>query len=78
MDVFGGYIFGYTDGLFKNIKVLEGSIDVDKFQNGNYILLKCFYGNEILEAGESLYHPGDKVTISSITKDSKEHDNPIF
>ncbi len=68
---FGGYIYGYTDGLFKNIKVLEGSIDIDKFQNGNYILLKCFHGADTLEASDSLYHPGDKVTVQSITKNSK-------
>lgn len=68
---FGGYIYGYSDGLFKNIKVLEGTIDVDKFQNGNYILLKCFYGTDILEASDSLYHPGDKITVQSITKNTK-------
>lgn len=70
-DEFGGDVFGYTDGLFKNIKVLKGSIDVDKFQNGKYILLQRFYGKEVLEASDSIYQPGDKVTVKSITKDSK-------
>ncbi|HBA96494.1 MAG TPA: ABC transporter permease [Lachnospiraceae bacterium] len=73
-DTFIGDFFGYTDGLFKNIKVLEGSIDVDKFQNGNYILLNRFYGDSLLEASDSPYHPGDKVTVSSITKNSKEYE----
>ncbi len=71
--IYGG-VFGYTDGLFKNISVLEGSLDVEKFQNGDYILLKCFFGNDTLGPEDSLYHPGDKVTISSITSDSKEHE----
>lgn len=69
-----GYVFGYTDGLFKNISVLEGSLDVEKFQSGDYILLKCFFGTDTLGPEDSLYHPGDKVTISSITSKSKEHE----
>lgn len=70
MKEFNGYFFGYTDGLFKNIKVLEGSLDIEKFQSGDYILLKCFYGADILDAADSIYHPGDKVTVTSITPDS--------
>lgn len=70
-EQFPGYFFGYSDGLFKNIKVLEGSVDVAKFQSGNYILLTRFYGDDILELEDSPYHPGDKVSVSSITKDSK-------
>ena len=73
-DSFGGYMFGYTDGLFKNITVLEGSLDVEKFQNGNYILLHRFYGNDILEPEDSPYHPGDIVTIRSITDDTTSTD----
>lgn len=69
-ETFNGYIFGYTDGLFKNISVLEGTLDVDKFQNGDYILLKCFYGTDVLGPEDSPYHPGDKVTVSSLTRDS--------
>ncbi len=71
---FAGYVFGYTDGLFSNIKVLEGSLDVDQFQNGDYILLGRFYGNEILEPEDSIYHPGDKVVVSSVTKDTVSRD----
>ncbi len=69
-ETFGGYMFGYTDGLFQNITVLEGSLDVDEFQNGDYILLHRFFGNSLLEPEDSPYHPGDMVTIQSITKDS--------
>lgn len=70
LDSFPGYMFGYTDGLFKNIKVLDGSLDVEKFQNGNYILLNCFYGNDLYGPEDSPYHPGDKVTVLSHTKDT--------
>lgn len=69
-DTLNGDCFGYTDGLFKNIRVLEGMLDVDKFQNGDYILLECFYGSDVLGPEDSLYHPGDKVTVRSLTKDS--------
>lgn len=68
---FPGYQFGYTDGLFKNITVLEGSLDVKKFQSGNYILLSCFYGNDLYGPEDSPYHPGDLVTVTSHTKDTK-------
>ncbi len=74
MEIFGGYSFSYTDGLFKNIKVLEGSLDIEKFQSGDYILLKCFYGNDMLDAADSIYHPGDQVTVASFTKDSVAHE----
>lgn len=74
METFGGFSFGYTDGLFDNIKVLEGTLDVEKFQSGDYVLLKCFYGTDMLSAKDSIYHPGDQVTVESITKDTTEHE----
>lgn len=73
-ETFGGNMFGYTDELFKNITVLEGNLDVEKFQNGDYILLNCFYGNDILDPKDSPYHPGDIVTVSSHTKETTSTD----
>lgn len=70
----GGFVYGYSDDLLKNLKVLEGSLDIEKFQKGNYILLGLFLGAGHMEAADSLYHPGDMVTISSITKDSVPHE----
>lgn len=68
----GGYVYGYTDGLLKNLKVIEGTLDIDKFQSGDYILLeRNFLGAEEIELKDLLYHPGEKMTISSITKNSK-------
>lgn len=66
----GGYVYGYTSGLLKNITVLEGTLDIDKFQNGDYILLTAFRGEEEVPVADGLYHPGDKVTVSSVTEDS--------
>lgn len=69
-----GFVYGYSDDLLKNLKVLEGSLDIEKFQKGNYILLGLFRGMGDIETADSLYHPKDMVTISSITKDSVPHE----
>ena len=70
----GGFVYGYSDDLLKNLKVLEGDLDIEKFQEGNYILLGLFLGAGEIEAADSLYHPGDMVTISSVTEDSVPHE----
>lgn len=69
-----GHVYGYTDELLKNIKVLEGTLDIDKFQSGDYILLGDFLGAEEVSLADHLYHPGDRVTVSSRTKNSKAHE----
>ncbi len=70
-----GNVYGYTDELLKNVKVLEGKLDIDKFQQGDYILLAEFLGAEDqVSFKDSLYHPGEKVMISSVTDNSKEHE----
>lgn len=66
--------YGYTDSLMKNLKTLEGTLDIEKFQRGGYILLTQFLGEGWLDAEDSLYHPGDKVTVSSVTEASKAHE----
>lgn len=69
-DTLPGDVFGYTDGLMENITVLEGKLDIENFQNGDYILLQRFHGTDMLESKDSLYHPGDKVTVTTITSQS--------
>lgn len=69
-----GFFYGYSDGLLKNLKVLEGTFDEEKFKNGNYILLTTLVGNEHLSAEDSVYHPGDKVTVQSLTEKSQVHE----
>lgn len=68
-----GFSYGYTDGLLSNLKVLEGELNIEKFQNGDYILLGLFNGAKVLPAADSLYHPGDMVTVESTDK-SKAHE----
>ena len=68
--ILDGYVYGYTDSLLENVKVLEGKLDIDKFQNGDYVLLTTIRASEELDAADSIYHPGDKLTMSSITETS--------
>lgn len=70
----GGHFYGYSDGLLKNLKVLEGKLDVEKFQNGDYILIGTMLGSDHLTEKDSLYHPGEKVTVEHITEKSQMHE----
>lgn len=70
----GGQFYGYTDSLLKNLKVLEGTLDIEKFQNGDYILIGRLLGEEWLSAEEGLYHPGDMVSVQCMTEDSQFHE----
>lgn len=69
-----GFFYGYSEELLRNLRVLEGTLDVEKFLTGDYILLNCLHCEENLPAAEHAYHPGDKVTVESITEDSIVHE----
>ena len=67
---FGGYCYGYSEELLKNLNVLDGTLDVERFLTGDYVLLTRILGNEYLPAEEHVYHPGDRVTVEYGTEDS--------
>lgn len=67
---FNGFFYGYGDALLSNLKVLEGTLDVERFQTGNYVLLGQFLGDGHLPSGDHVYHPGDRVTVEYCTEDS--------
>lgn len=67
---FNGFFYGYGDALLSNLKVLEGTLDVDRFQTGNYVLLGQFLGDGHLTSRDHVYHPGDRVTVEYCTEDS--------
>lgn len=67
---FNGFFYGYSDALLPNLKVLEGTLDVERFQTGNYVLLGQFLGDGHLPSGDHVYHPGDRVTVEYYTEDS--------
>lgn len=66
----GGFFYGYSEELLQNLNVLEGTLDVEKFRSGDYILLGTLLGESQITAEEHAYHPGDKVTVESITEES--------
>ena len=49
---------------------LEGTLDIDRFMSGDYILLTQILGEEMVPAEEHIYHPGDSVTVLSCGEDS--------
>lgn len=66
--------FGYSEELLSQLKVLKGTLDIDKFMSGDYILLTQILGSEWLPADEHIYQPGDTVTIERVTEDSTYHE----
>ena len=68
----GNYFYGYSEELLSQLTVLEGSLDIDKFRSGDYILLTQIDGNDAyIPANEHVYLPGDKVNVSFFTEDSE-------
>lgn len=63
--------YGYTNDLLEKLEVLEGTLDIEKFQEGDFILLGRFHGSETLEASDGLYHPGDHVKVAGIAEGAK-------
>ncbi|MBD5444905.1 MAG: FtsX-like permease family protein, partial [Lachnospiraceae bacterium] len=69
-DSIDGYAYKYDTALFDNLKVIEGSLDAEKFQNGKYILLGTMRGDDSITEHDHVYHPGDKVVVESLSEDS--------
>ena len=67
---FNGRFYAYSEELLSNLEVLEGTLDIDRFMSGDYILLTQILGEEMVPAGEHIYHPGDSVTVLSCGEDS--------
>ena len=66
------YFFGYSEELLSKLTVLKGSLDIDKFRSGDYILLTPILGNNgFIPADEHVYQPGDKVSVDFFTEDSE-------
>jgi len=61
-------VFGLDDFLILKQRIVEGSIDIEKFMSGNYVLLGV-YNENTLNPKNLKYKVGDKVTL--ITKEGK-------
>lgn len=71
---FNGWFYGYSEGLFSHLTVMEGNLDVEKFLTGDYVLLTQVLGEDFLSPEEHVYHPGDTVTVEMVTQDSITHE----
>lgn len=69
-----GWFYAYSDELLSNLKVLEGTFDIDKFLTGDYVLLTQILGNDNLSSEEHVYYPGDTVTVERATEESEGHE----
>ena len=63
-----GNAYSYDPGLLENLKVLEGTLDVEKFQQGGYLLVTPVVGVEVEPC--VVYEPGENVTLELVTEDT--------
>lgn len=63
------HTFAYDNGLFQNLTVLSGELDVEKFQSGDYVLITPIIGDHTGDC--MIYEPGDKVTVEFATPDTE-------
>ena len=71
---FSIHCYGYSTPLLNNLKVLEGELDVEKFQSGDYILAGDITGCGEFTSEERVYRPGDKIRITRRTEASEAHE----
>ena len=71
----GDTVYAYSEELLSQLTVLEGSLDIDKFRSGGYVLLSTIRGTDgFIPADKHVYQPGDKVSVDFFTKDSKQYE----
>lgn len=71
---FSTHFYGYSTPLLKNLKVIEGTLDMEKFQSGDYILAGDIMGCGEFTSEERVYRPGDKIKVSRRTESSELHE----
>lgn len=55
-------VYGLDDMLLQKLKPIRGTIDLEKFRTGNYVLMSPIYSDNNTQK-EAVYEPGDQVTI---------------
>lgn len=56
------HVYGLDDMLLQKLKPIRGTIDLDKFHTGNYVLVGPIYTDDNTE-NKAVYEPGDQVTV---------------
>lgn len=65
--------YGYTDNLLKNLTPVKGEINLEKFAQGGYVLVQQQTADQ-MEKGDTLYEPGDKITLQYRTPQSEYYE----
>lgn len=55
------HVYGLDDMLLQKLEPIRGTIDLEKFHTGNYVLVGPIYGDNTEKV--AAYEPGDQVTI---------------
>lgn len=71
---FEGNFYGYKKELLSHLTVLEGTLDIDRFMEGGYVLITPILGSDRMTEKDHVYHPGDMVTVERFTEDSVSHE----
>ena len=53
-------VYGLDDYIFSQMTATNGTLDPEKFQTGNYIVVSGFFQSA---DNESCYEPGDKLKL---------------
>lgn len=61
--------YGYDQEVLSKLKVLDGKLDIKKFQQGGYVLITEIIGDHT--AGARVYEPGEKIKFLSVSEDSE-------
>ncbi|MCM1155235.1 MAG: ABC transporter permease [Roseburia sp.] len=69
-----GFLYGYDPNLLYHLEIISGTLDIEKFLSGDYILLSTFLGGDSATETDHVYAPGDKVSVEFITEDSTFHE----
>lgn len=63
--------YAYTESLLKKLKAVKGTIDLEKFRTGKYVLVQQWREAKQAEEGDSLLEPGEKVMLQSPGEDTE-------
>lgn len=66
--------YAYTADMLENLTSVKGEIDLEKFAEGGYVLVQQQENTNRAEPGDTLYEPGDKITLQYTTPQSEYYE----
>lgn len=67
-------IYGWTENILEDVTLIEGELDYDKLNSGDYVIMAGFLGdNGEYKKDDQEFHAGDKVTVE-IRGQEKEYE----